>query len=160
MVKAKERPTIGSEEGPRDDERLRLLSAIFDVLDEMADAEADAAYHIPCAPCGPLSEGLGVLLYRLRRSFFFDAGHCFPDEFLAADPSSANNVSQVQSERDMLQTALDDILELALSPSQPGMSWTEIDARFRYFAGRLTKYVATSDGIRYESIHTRAAKPQ
>jgi hypothetical protein len=160
MTKLESRPTIDTGKGPEHDELSRLLGDVSDVLEELADAEADAAYRIPCAPCGPLSEGLAMLLYRLRRSFFVDPGDCFQEELLTADPSFADNVNRIRSDRDILNTALDDILELAICSDQPGTSWMEIEARFRYFASRVTEHAVTGDGLRRESASARATTPK
>jgi len=157
MANAQAYPMAGPGRGPDGDELTGLLSAISEVLDEMADAEADAAYRIPCAP---LSEGLAVLLHRLRQSFFVDPGNCLQEELVAADPSFADNVSRIHSERDILHTALDDILELVVWSGQPGTSWVEIEARFRCFASRVTEHVATSDGMRCEPAIARATTPK
>ena len=157
MANAQAYPMAGAGRGSDGDELTGLLSAISEVLDEMADAEADAAYRIPCTP---LSEGLAVLLHRLRRSFFVDAGDCLQEELLVADPSFVDNVSRIRSERNILHTALDDILELVIWSGQPGTSWMEIEARFRYFASRVTEHVATSDGTRCESAIAGATTPK
>ena len=160
MTKLETRPTIGPGKRPEHDELSRLLGDISDVLEELADAEADAAYRIPCAPCGPLSEGLAMLLYRLRLNFFVDPGDCLQEELLTADPSFADNVSRIRSKRHILNTALDDILELAICSGHPGTSWMEIEARFRYFANRVTEHAAISDGMRRESVSDRATTPK
>ena len=157
MTMAETHPTTGPGKGPDRDELSGLLAAVSNVLDEMADAEADAGCHIPCAP---LEEGLSVLLYRLRRNLIVDAGSCLPGEALTAHPSFDGNGKGIHSDRGSLHTALDDILELALSPGQPRITWTEIEARFRYFARRVTEHVAISDGMRRESANTGAAMPK
>lgn len=159
MTKAETRPTSSPEKGSEHAELSQLLGDIANVLDEMADAEADAAYRVPCAPCSHLSEGLADLLYRLRRRFLVDAGYRLREELLNAETSFADDVIRIHSERDILRTALDDILELAVWSGQPDTSWVEIEARFRCFARRVTEYVASTHGRCPGPVITRALTP-
>ena len=160
MAMTETRHTTGPGKGVDGDELSGLLAAISNILDEMADAEADAAYHIPCAPCGPLEEGLAVLFYRLRRSLIIDDNSCLPGEALTARLSFDGNGNRIDSDRRSLDTALDDILELALSPGRPSITWAELEVRFRHFASRVTEHAVISDGMRRKSVSPRATTPK
>ena len=154
---AEAHPVAGPGRGASGDELTALLSAISEVLGEMADAEADAAYHIPCAP---LEEGLAGMLYRLRQRLLVDVGYCLPEAALIAGSSFDAKARDSHSGCDSLHIALDDILELALASGYPSITWAEIESRFRCFARRLTEDVSVRACTVRESSRIRSAAPK
>ena len=148
MIRPETYPTDCPGKEPGRDEFSALLSAISDILGEMADSEAEAAYRIPCAPCGPLTEGLADLLNRLRLGLAVHNSRYFSDEAIAAPRSFAGSANPVNSDPADLRAALDDIVELALSSDWPSITWKEIELRFDSFARRVADHVAVSADIR------------
>ena len=147
MIKSEIRPKDYPDKSPDRDEFPGLLSAISELLGEMADSEVEAAYRIPCAPCSPLEEGLAVLLNRLRLGLIVHTSRYFMEEVSAARPSFGENTTPAYSDPAGLCAALDHIVELSLSSDWPSIRWQEIEVRFADFARRVKDHIAISGDI-------------
>ena len=122
----------------RNQEVQRLIGCIRDALGELADAEADAACPIPSTSAGVSSDGIVVLLCRLRAEL--RRGQSAPTlepllPYSAQD--RALGVAQSPADRELPLATLEEIIELAFSSGRRVCGWYDIESRFSRFAVSL-----------------------
>ena len=135
---------VNASVGPREQLLTRkqevhcLIACIRDVLEELADAEADAACPIPSTSTGASSDGIAALLYRLRAELL--RGQLAPTAerlLLYSAPDNALEVAQLPAEGELLLTTLEEFIEIAFSSGRPVSGWYDIESRFSRFAVSL-----------------------
>jgi len=131
---------VNASVGPREQLLTRkqelqyLIACIRDVLEELADAEADAACPIPCTSTEASSEGIAALLYRLRAELLRNQVVPTAEQLLLFSAQDhPSEVSQLPSEQGLLLTTLDEIIEIAFSSGRPVSGWYDVESRFSRF---------------------------
>ena len=129
------------------DQVEHLLENLAELLDDIADAEADASWGLPAMPTDAVSDRVADLCARLRTLFFLEETDDALAELLAMQPTLREELEELYGEHPQLLELLEQIQELAGSSVRPASTWDDVESRFHRFQRALSRHQRRHDDL-------------
>ena len=128
------------------DQVERLLENLAELLDDIADAEADSSWGLPAMPTD-VSDRVADLSARLRTLFFLEETDDALAELREMQPTLREELEELYGEHPQLLELLDQIQELAGSSVRPASTWDDVESRFHRFQRALSCHQRRHDDL-------------
>ena len=128
------------------DQVERLLGNLAELLDDIADAEADASWGLPAMPTD-VSDRVADLSARLRTLFFLEETDDALAKLRAMQPTLREELEELYGEHPQLLEVLEQIQELAGSSVRPASTWDDVESRFHRFQRALCRHQRRHDDL-------------
>ena len=125
----------------------RLLGHVAELLEDIADADADDSWGAPAVPTDVVSDRVADLCGRLRTLFFLEESDDALAELLAIQPTLRVELEGLHGEHPQLLDLLEEIQELAGSSVRPASTWDDVESRFHRFQRALTRHQRRHDDL-------------
>jgi len=129
------------------DQVRQLLREIEDLLDDIADADADASWYSPALPTDAVPDRLADLGRHLRQMFGYEEDDEYLADLLSARPGLRDEIARLHDEHGRLLALLEDVCELAGSPTEPGSTWNDVESHYRDFTRELAGHYRDEDAL-------------
>jgi DNA repair ATPase RecN len=129
------------------DQVEHLLENLAELLDDIADAEADASWGLPAMPTD-VSDRVADLSGRLRTLFFLEETDNALAELREMQPTLREELEELYGEHPQLLEVLEQIQELAGSAVRPASTWDDVESRFHRFQRALSRHQRRHDDLR------------
>lgn len=131
-----------------------LLQHLAELLEDIADADADASWRSPAVPTDPVSDRVGDVCARLRTLFFLEESDAALAKLLAMQPTLREELEGLHGEHSQLLELLEQIQELAGSSVRPTSTWDDVESQFHRFQRALSRHQRRHDdlGVRVELV--------
>lgn len=129
------------------DQVEHLLENLAELLDDIADAEADASWGLPAMPTSAVSDRVADLCARLQTLFFLEETDDALAEILAMEPTLREELEGLYAEHPQLLELLEQIRELAGSSPRPVSTWDDVESRFHRFQRALSRHQQRHDDL-------------
>jgi len=136
----------------------RLLGNLAELLEEIADAEADASWGLPAMPTDAVSDRVADLCARLRTLFFLEETDDALAELMAMEPTLREELEDLFGEHPQLLELLEQIQELAGSSLRPASTWDDVESHFHRFQRALRRHQRRHDDLRKRVVVTAVDK--
>ena len=136
------------------DQVERLLGNLAELLEDIADAEADASWGLPAMPADAVSDRVADLCARLRTLFFLEETDDALAELMALEPTLREELEDLFGEHPQLLELLEQIQELAGSSVRPASTWDDVETHFHRFQRALCSHQRRHDDLRERVVVT------
>jgi chromosome segregation ATPase len=134
------------------DQVERLLGNLAELLEDIADAEADASWGLPAMPADAVSDRVADLCARLRTLFFLEETDDALAELMAMEPTLREELEDLFGEHPQLLELLEQIQELAGSSVRPTSTWDDVESHFHRFQRALCRHQRRHDDLRERAL--------
>jgi DNA repair exonuclease SbcCD ATPase subunit len=118
----------------------RLLNELGELLDAIAEADADACYYYPAVPIEDVPKRVGRLASEMRRMFDLEEDERHLSALSQGRPELRDRFEQLNAEHVDLLDQLEELYELAGSSVRPGSTWDDIEHYYRGWEQRLASH--------------------
>lgn len=125
----------------------RLLRHLAELLEDIADAEADDSWRAPAVPTEAVPDRVADLCSRLRRLFLLEETDEALAQLAAMRPSLQDELDGLHEEHPQLLDLLEQIRELAGSSVRPASTWDDVELNFRRFQRALRRHQQRHDDL-------------
>lgn len=125
----------------------RLLGHLAELLEDIADAEADASWRAPAVPIDAVPDRVADLCARLRTLFFLEETDDALAEVAAMQPTLRDQLEGLHGEHPQLLELLEQIQELAGSSVRPASTWDDVESQFHRFQHALSHHQQRHDEL-------------
>lgn len=125
----------------------RLLGQLAELLEDIADAEADASWRAPAVPTEAVPDRVAEICNRLRRLFLLEEADAALAQLAAMRPSLQDELEGLHGEHPQLLDLLEQVQELAGSSVRPASTWDDVELRFRRFRRALNHHQQRHDDL-------------
>ncbi len=129
------------------DQVEHLLENLAELLDDIADAEADSSWGLPTMPTNAVSDRVADLCARLQTLFFLEETDEALAEILTMEPTLREELEELYGEHPQLLELLEQIQELAGSSARPASTWDDVESRFHRFQRALSRHQRRHDDL-------------
>ena len=117
-----------------------LLGETRELLDDIAEAEADASWCQPAMPVDDVSNRMEQLVNAARHAFDLEEDERCLAALSRSQPELRDRFEQLNSEHAELLDLLEELYELAGSSVRPTSTWDDIEMRYLGFQRRLANH--------------------
>lgn len=130
------------------DQVERQLRNLAELLEDIADAEADASWGLPAMPADAVSDRVADLCARLQTLFFLEETSESLGEGPELEPAMREDVEDLFGEHPQLLELLEQVQELAGSSVRPTSTWDDVESHFHRFQRALGRHQRRHDDLR------------
>jgi len=125
----------------------RLLGHLAELLEDIADAEADVSWRAPAVPIDAVPERVADLCARLRTLFLLEETDDALAEVAAMQPTLRDELEGLYGEHPQLLELLEQIQELSGSSVRPASTWDDVESQFHRFQHALCRHQQRHDSF-------------
>lgn len=125
----------------------RLLRDVEQLLDDIADADADASWFAPAMPTDAVPDRLADLASQLQHMFVLEEDTEYLSELFPTKPGLRREFQRLHEDHGRLLDLLEEVSELAGSSTEVGSTWDDIESRYRCFARELKGHQRSEDAV-------------
>lgn len=129
------------------DQVQRLLNQLAELLEDIADADADSSWNWTAVPTDAIPDRVTDLCGRLQTLFFLEETDATLVDLLETQPELRNEVEGLHGEHPRLLNLLEEIGELAGSSVRPASTWDDVESRFHRFQRALSGHLRRHDDL-------------
>jgi hypothetical protein len=118
----------------------QLLGELRELLDDIAEADADACWYQPAIPVDGVPHRLERLACEVRTMFDLEEDERHLAALSQYRPDLRDRFEQLNGEHAELLDQLDELYELAGSSVRPGSTWNDIEHHYLGFERRLASH--------------------
>jgi hypothetical protein len=130
------------------DQVKHLTGNLAELLDDIADAEADASWGLPVVPTDAVSDRVADLGARLQTLFFLEETDDALAELAEFEPTVREELDELFGEHPQLLELLEQIQELSGSSVRPASTWEDVESQFHRFQLALGSHQRRHDALR------------
>jgi len=130
------------------DQVKHLAGNLAELLDDIADAEADASWGLPVVPTDAVSDRIADLGARLQTLFFLEEADDAFVEQAEFEPATREELDDLFGEHPQLLELLEQIQELSGSSVRPASTWDDVESHFHQFQRALCSHQRRHDALR------------
>ncbi len=130
------------------DQVERQLRNLAELLEDIADAEADASWGLPAMPADAVSDRVADLCARLQTLFFLEETSDAIGDGPDLEPAMREDVEDLFGEHPQLLELLEQVQELAGSSVRPTSTWDDVESHFHRFQRALGLHQRRHDDLR------------
>jgi len=131
-----------------------LLGKLAELLEDIAEAEADASWGLPAMQTDAVSDRVADLCDRLRTLFFLEETDAALARLMAMRPTLREELQDLFGEHPQLLELLEQIQELAGSSLRPASTWDDVESHFHRFQRALCRHQRRHDDLRKRVVVT------
>lgn len=129
------------------DQVHRLLDHLAELLEDIADADADSSWGWSAVPTEAIPDRVTDLCGRLQTLFFLEETDGTLMELLEMQPELRDELEGLHDEHPRLLNSLEEIGELAGSSVRPASTWDNVESRFHRFQRALSCHQRRHDDL-------------
>lgn len=125
----------------------RMLREVEQLLDDIADADADASWFVPAMPTDAVPDRLADLASRLQHMFILEEDVEYLYELFPSQPGLRREFQLLHEDHGRLLDQLEEVSELAGSSVEPASTWDDVESHYRCFARELICHQRNEDAV-------------
>jgi Zn-dependent oligopeptidase len=119
-------------------ELQELLDQIRELLDDIAEAEADASWYQPAVPVDGVPDRLEDVARKIRQLFELEEDERYLAALSRSRPELRDSFERLNAEHPAILERLEELYELAGSSVCPTSTWDDVESHFLGFERRLS----------------------
>jgi hypothetical protein len=139
--------TLWIEVTSKRDEVNQLLREIGQLLDDIADADADASWFVPAMPTDAVPDRLADLASHLQHMFMLEEDTECLYELFPSQPALRREFQRLHKDHGRLLDLLEEVSELAGSYVEPASTWNDVESHYRCFSRELIGHQRSEDAV-------------
>lgn len=139
--------TRRGELGFQRDQVHRLLGQLAELLEDIADADADSSWGWSAVPTDAVPDRVADLCGRLQTLFFLEETDGTLVDLLEEQPELRDELEGLHDEHAHLLSLLEEIGELSGSSVRPASTWDDVESRFHRFQQALSCHQRRHDDL-------------
>ncbi len=116
------------------------LDEIRELLDDIADADADDSWCRPAVPVADIPRRMEQLARKIRRLFDLEEDERYLTALSRRRPELRNRFEELNAEHSELLELVEQLYELAGSSVRPASTWDDIELHYLGFERRLANH--------------------
>ncbi|NLF69042.1 MAG: hypothetical protein GX575_08295 [Candidatus Anammoximicrobium sp.] len=129
------------------DQVHRLLNQLAELLEDLADADADSSWGWSAVPTDAVPDRVSDLSSRLQTLFFLEENDGTLEELLEEQPELRDELEGLRDEHPQLLSQLEEVGELTGSSVRPVSTWDDVESRFHRFQLALSRHQRRHDDL-------------
>jgi hypothetical protein len=118
----------------------RLLGELGELLNDIAEADADACWYQPAVPVDVVPDRLDQLGDVLRKLFDLEEDERHLSALFRSQPELRDRFEELNEEHAVLLEQLEHLYELSGTSIRPGSTWDDIEHHYRGLERRLASH--------------------
>jgi len=124
-----------------------MLREVEELLDDIADADADASWFVPAMPTDAVPDRLADLASHLQQMFLLEEDQEYLHELFPSQPGLRREFRRLHEDHGRLLDQLEEVCELAGSTIEPASTWNDVESHYRCFARELVGHQSHEDAV-------------